>query len=181
MLRAALELCGCWSICLPHGLYLCLSVHLPIYLSIHPEKIDDIIVSRDDATKVRGKCLIGMSEAGDCSAGVIDSPEVLSSTQSLPGRSYGEAGEDLGKDRVERGYQAPSASAGRLPNRLLSWSVAGLRHRGGISALGLWQSSCSFSFLLLVHVGPLVCSMLSGEKRRCLFPDIERSLSVHRL
>lgn len=50
------------------------SVCLPICLSIHPAKIDDVIVSLDDATKVRGKCLIGMSEAGDCYAGVIDSP-----------------------------------------------------------------------------------------------------------
>lgn len=32
-----------------------LFVCLPIYLSIHPEKIDDVIVSRDDATKVRGE------------------------------------------------------------------------------------------------------------------------------
>lgn len=46
----------------------CLSVCLPVYLSVHPAKIDDVIISRDDATKVRGKCLIGMSEAGDCSA-----------------------------------------------------------------------------------------------------------------
>lgn len=32
-----------------------LFVCLPIYLSIHPEKTDDVIVSRDDATKVRGE------------------------------------------------------------------------------------------------------------------------------
>lgn len=32
-----------------------LFVCLPIYLSIHPEKIDDVTVSRDDATKVRGE------------------------------------------------------------------------------------------------------------------------------
>ena len=32
--------------------------------SVHLGKIDDVIPSRDDATKVRVKCLIGMSGAG---------------------------------------------------------------------------------------------------------------------
>lgn len=73
------------SVCLLGSI--CLSVRLPVYLSIHPAKTDDVIVRQDGATKVRGKCLIGMSEAGDCSAGVIDSPEVLSTTGSLQGRS----------------------------------------------------------------------------------------------
>lgn len=100
-----------------------MSVPLSICLSTHPEKIDDVIASRDDATEFRGKCVIGMSEAPDCPASVIDSLEVLSNTRSLQGRSYGEAEEGPGEARVERGYQVLSASAGRLPDRLLSWSV----------------------------------------------------------
>lgn len=88
VLRPALGLCGCASpLSVPWAPIACLSVCLPVYLSVHPAKIDDVIVSRDDATKVRGKCLIGMSEAGDCSAPVIDSPEILSTTRSLQGRS----------------------------------------------------------------------------------------------
>lgn len=88
MLRPALGLCGCASpLSVSWAPIACLSVCLPVYLSVHPAKIDDVIVSRDDATKVRGKCLIGMSEAGDCSAPVIDSPEILSTTRSLQGRS----------------------------------------------------------------------------------------------
>lgn len=50
-----------------------------------------------------GKCLIGMSEAWDCSSPVIDPPEVLSNTVTAGEELWGVwAGDDPGEARIER-------------------------------------------------------------------------------